>query len=523
MSGVDDLATIQQAVETRVAEEAEQLGDNRPGVTGVSKKFVRSCLKANEVGDGMLFIELMRGQFIWNTSAGEWLYWAGHYWQRDTKDRAGSAVENVAMEYVSAADGLDDLIKKAQTDENNDLAKKLTTLQGDYYNRAKKLRSVNGIAACLKTARMGSLGLSVDGEQLDQNPWLLACENGVVDLRNGLLRDGKPDDHLTMACPTEYLGLDVDTSPIEAVYLDVLNNRQDVVDYKRKVLGYAITGHSKIHDFFAWNGIGRNGKSMIIEAIADTLGPLAQPIPAEMLLEQPGARGAAAASPDIMSLRGLRIAYASETDEGRKFSSSRVKWLTGGDKLTGRWPHDKYPVTFTPTHTLFLLTNHKPRAGADDFAFWERCRLLHFELSYIKDRKPDPEKNERRADPDLPERLKQMRSLHLSWLVNGCLEWQRDGHLAPPPFVRAATAEYRREEDLLQEWLDDRCSTENPDAETKASQLYSDFEQWYRGTVGNKPPSAKWFGKQLQRRHEKIKRSSGYFYIGLRIEDGYDA
>ena len=434
-----DLDAIRQAVEGRVSVEKALLEKDEHDSPELSVRFIRQCLRNNETGDGMLFVALMRGRFVFNASAGEWLYWVGHYWQRDTRDRASAAVEAVAMTYVNAADGLDDAIKGVEAKGEKDAAGKLISLQTEYFKRAKKLRSMNGIAACLKAARMGEHGLAVDGECLDNQPWLLACINGVIDLRNGLLRAGRPDDYLTMASPTEYIGVDADTDAIDAIYLDVLNNRPEVVAYKRKVMGYAITGHSKIHDFFAWNGIGRNGKSMLIEAIADTLGPLAQPIPAEMLLEQPGARGAAAASPDIMSLRGLRIAYASETDEGRKFSSSRVKWLTGGDKLTGRWPHDKYPVTFIPTHTLFLLTNHKPRAGADDFAFWERCRLLHFELSYIKDREPDPVKNERRADPDLPDKLKEMRSLHLSWLVKGCLEWQRDGHLAPPIFVREAT------------------------------------------------------------------------------------
>lgn len=515
---LDDIEALQQAVAARVDLEDTALGgDDEKTDSGLTKRYVRHCLRANEVGDGLLYIALMQGRFVYNASAGEWLSWVGHYWQRDTRDLSGSAVEEVVMEYINAAAGLEEIIKDAESKSETDLARKLRDLQSSYHKRAKKLRSINGIASCLRAARMGQFGLTIDGDEFDQRPWLLACPNGVIDLRNGLLRNGRPDDYLTMACPTEYQGLDVDTAPIEAVYLSVFNDRQDVVDYTRKVLGYAITGHSKIHDFFAWNGIGRNGKSMLIEGISDTLGELAQPIPAEMLLEQPGARGAAAASPDIMSLRGLRIAYASETDEGRKFSSSRVKWLTGGDKLTGRWPHDKRPITFLPTHTLFLLTNHKPRAGADDFAFWERCRLFHFELSYIKDREPNPDKNERRADPDLPEQFKQMASLHLSWLVNGCLEWQRDGHLAPPPYVREATAEYRREEDLIQDWIDECVDTDEDQEETKASTLYGNFEEWYKSSVGKKPPSAKWFGKQLMRRYERVKRSSGYFYIGLRL------
>ena len=55
---------------------------------------------------------------------------------------------------------------------------------------------------------------------------------------------------------------------------------------------------------------------------------------------------------------------------------SRVKWLTGNDTITGRNPHDRYEVSFKPSHTLFLLTNHKPHAPADDFAFWERMILF---------------------------------------------------------------------------------------------------------------------------------------------------
>lgn len=512
---------IQQAVAARVEEEAADIVSKNNEERKLWR-FVRDCLRSNERGDGALYAELLRGKFVFNAAAGEWLYWTGHYWKRDTTEKAAGAVEVVAMEYVAAADRVQSSIDNAEAKKEKDLANSLKCLQSDYLKRANKLRSINGMNACLKAAVRVEDGLSIYGDELDQNPWLLACANGVVDLRNGMLRDGRPDDWITMASPIEYPGLDADTSTWEKIVLEIFNDRKDVLEYVRKTLGYAITGLNKVHDFFAWHGAGRNGKSLIFEAVASTLGPLCGPIPAEMLLEQPGARAAAAASPDIMMLRGLRIAYASETDEGRKFSSSRVKWLTGGDRLTGRWPHDKYPVTFEPAHTLFLLTNHKPRAGADDFAFWERCRLLRFELSFVKDREPDKDKNERKADTDLPEKLREMGPIILAWLVNGCLEWQHHGHLTPPPFVREATAEYRREEDLVQEWMDARANDDDPGAETKASVLYNDFEQWYQAEVGKKAPSPKWFGKQLMRRFDKTKKSTGFFYIGLRLEETYE-
>src|SRR4030042_2075494 len=71
-------------------------------------------------------------------------------------------------------------------------------------------------------------------------------------------------------------------------------------------------------------------------------------------------RSSAGPSPDIVDLKGLRMAFAAETEEGQRFSASRVKWLTGGDQLVGRNLNEKRQVRFDPTHTIFLLTNNKP-------------------------------------------------------------------------------------------------------------------------------------------------------------------
>ncbi len=48
-----------------------------------------------------------------------------------------------------------------------------------------------------------------------------------------------------------------------------------------------------------------------------------------------------APSPEIMALKGGRIVFASETDNGCRISPLEVKWLTGNDVLCARNPHDK--------------------------------------------------------------------------------------------------------------------------------------------------------------------------------------
>ena len=245
---------------------------------------------------------------------------------------------------------------------------------------------------------------------------------------------------------------------------------------------------------------------------------LAGPVQSEMLLDQGKNRSAAGPSPDIMSLRGLRIAFASETDEGQRFSPARVKWFSGGETLTGRYPHDKRNVSFEPSHLLCLLTNHKPHAPASDFAFWERLLLVDFPLSFV-DRKPQNE-NERPMDKGLKDCLLQELPGIAAWLVRGCLEWQRAG-LDPPAKVREATAEYRKDEDMLADFIEECCILQQPgesDIRTPASELYDAFCEWFKVNISSKKTvSQKAFGKMMLEKFQRERKGGIYYYYGISV------
>ncbi|MFQ5737240.1 MAG: phage/plasmid primase, P4 family, partial [Thermodesulfobacteriota bacterium] len=263
---------------------------------------------------------------------------------------------------------------------------------------------------------------------------------------------------------------------------------------------------------------GRNGKGTLVETLRYVLGPLAQPIQSEMLLDQRSARASSGPSPDIMSLKGLRIAFASETDEGRKFSTSKAKWLSGGDTLTGRNPHDRYETTFEPTHLLCLLTNHLPHAPGDDFAFWQRIHLVPFDVHFIDNPKNE---NERPCDKMLPEKLKAEASGILAWLVRGCIEWQRQG-LNPPAVVRSATEQYRVSEDLISEFIEACCypiEETSKDVRTQYKELYDAFEAWYGAAIGDIKfcPRKKKFSQLMAKRVKKCKVGSYVWFYGVAL------
>jgi len=505
-------AEILKAVEERRQAERERRKQKDTAPVEISSKFIRDCLYSNELGDGVLYAEINRGKFVFNKTSGEWYRWGGHKWERDIEGHSLAAVETVNEQYLKETQGL---VREITSCLDKDLAIKLRRTQDLLYSRIARLRSERGRSNCLKFAHTNSVNqLSIVGEIFDTHNWLLPCKNGVIDLRTGELRDGRPEDYMSKGSPIEYKGLNEPAPLWERSLIEIMDKNEALVEFLAKVIGYSATGHVKENIMPVLCGQGRNGKTIIIEAVCDVLGDIAGPIQPEMLLDQGRSKNSSGPSPDIMALRGMRLVYGSESDDGRRFSPSKVKWLSGGDKLVGRAPHDRVETRFKPTHSLILLTNNKPHAPAEDFAFWERVRLIPFPLSFVKDREPQ-EENERKADVDIPEKLKAEYPGILAWIVRGCLKWQQTG-LEPPTIVRDATAEYRRDEDLLADWQDE-CCYKSPEVEDTAAELYTSFQTWWEENVSKRVPSRKKFGQWMAKKGFKKQKIGTYKYFGIRL------
>jgi putative DNA primase/helicase len=473
---------------------------------------VTDCLYAAELGDGVLFASQHKGTYLYNVTSGEWLRWRNHFWEIDETSDVLAAVENTAIQYAQEAANISSKIQWALKKGDDEAVDRLKDLKKLFTKRVFKLRTERGRQNCLKFASCNPFNpLQVYGHQLDQDPWLLACPNGVVDLRLGEAQPGRPDDFLVKSSPTEWRGITSPAPRWEEALWHIFED-EEMIAYIQRLFGYGITGLTVEPILPILFGSGRNGKTTIVEVISHVLGPLAGPISSDMLLDSGRFTSSDAPSPSIMDLKGLRIAFASEVEDNRRFSASRVKWLSGSDTLIGRAPHDKRNTRFSPTHTLMLMTNHQPDAPMDDFAFWQRIHLIPFPFSFV-DRPPKAD-HERRSDKNLTERLKEEAPGILAWLVRGCLAWQEKG-LNPPAKVREATEEYRRSEDLLADWMEE-CCLEDPGAIESAAALYDSFSEWWSGNVSKKVLSKKKFGRLLGRRFKRGKVSTVQ-YSGLRL------
>jgi putative DNA primase/helicase len=351
-------------------------------------------------------------------------------------------------------------------------------------------------------------------DEFDRHTYLLNCLNGVVDLRTGNLLPHDPSLRLTQLCPVAY-NPDATAPTWQRFLSDVFLGDQDLISFMQRALGYSLTGDTSERVFFIAWGSGHNGKSTLFGTVQRVLGDYAKTVATDALLKR---REQADTHPTgLADLYGVRLAVASETEEGKHLATARVKALTGRDRIKARYMRKDY-FEFEPTAKIWLFTNHRPVISDTTPAMWKRLILIPFRAHF------DPDSPQ--CDKRMPEKLWAEREGILAWLVQGCLAWQREG-LNPPPIVREATKEYQSEMDKIGAWIAERCEVD-PKAVTPFADLYADYEAWCR-EQGDEPMLKRRFGDRLSEKgflSVKIRTATHKGQAGrkgLRLKSGDEA
>jgi putative DNA primase/helicase len=196
---------------------------------------------------------------------------------------------------------------------------------------------------------------------------------------------------------------------------------------------------------------------------------------------------------DLAMLKGARTVCASETEEGRAWAEARIKAMTGRDPITARFMRMDF-FTYTPQFKLTIVGNHKPVLRNVDDAAKRRFNMIPF-----MHKPPEP-------DRQLEAKLSQEHPAILRWMINGCLEWQRDG-LVRPQVVIDATADYFSDQDTITQWIEDCCRTGNDCKDTNSS-LFSSWHN-YAKARGEDPRSQKQFKPAMVRLGYEPIRNAG--------------
>lgn len=433
-----------------------------------------------EVSAARRFAEQYADRLRYDHRRRRWLVWSRHYWRPDdTGQVIRLALEAVKLWQHQALIEITDVNKKAA----------VFGWAVGFERRAKYL-------ALLGTA-LNLEPLTDAGDCWDSDPWLLGVPNGVVDLRSGELRAGRPEDRITMQTGVPF---DAEaTCPRWQQFMrEILAGDEDLVDYLWRAHGYSLTGVTSEQVLFLEHGAGANGKGTKANVVRFVLGDYADNLQFATLEFQQ--RGGGIPN-DLAALVGRRYVTAAETNDGTRLNEARLKALTGGDPITARFLHAEF-FTFRPAAKFWLQFNHKPVVRDNSYGFWRRIRMIPFTQSFP-------------VDGSLEPTLMAEAPGVLAWMVRGCLEWQERG-LGAPAVVHEATNTYRADSDVLGQFVAEALELD-PESEVGATDLFTCYVTWAEraGFTKQRQLSPNAFGRLCAERFERVKRRDGMVYRGI--------
>lgn len=388
----------------------------------------------------------------------------------------GGATRAMRATITEAIREVPSLPKSDQDDLSKDLAK---------MERASDIRGALSLAG-------DDYPCAVAGAALDGQAHLLNTLNGTVNLHTGEHRAPDPADRISKVAGGRF-----NPDARSEVFDDFLANIQPdpaMRSFLARSLGSALLGQVREHVLLIWHGVGANGKGTLRNAVSHALGDYSVEVPADILLQS--RFGTGGAHPEKMRLRGARTAFCSEIAAGAHLDAPTMNALTGGDPIIAKLLY-RDSITFNPSHTLIMLTNHLPVVRGDDPAVWRRLCAVPFKVVVAN----------ADQDPALGEKLNGAADAVLAWLWHGWLDYSRNG-LAPPEAVAEATREYKLDSDVLARYLADEDAVCHGHGTVGSADLYGAFKDWCRDQGEPVDMTNKAFTEAMDLRGHRRKRGN---------------
>lgn len=414
----------------------------------------------------------------------------------------------------------------------NDLEKK-AILISDF---EEKKEAIKNALRCESTARLKSMvelcqseeGITIEERVFDSDPMFFNVQNGTINLKTGILQPHNPLDYQMKISPVtfnknakcerwmkfieEALGYEesfyADESEADKKNYEI--KQTNIKQFLKRHAGYSLTGDTSEEEFLILFGDGGNGKSKYMGGISYVMGDYFGKLDIQSIQGSIKNRDGSSPTPDIAKLKGLRFLVCSEPEKGLKLNESRIKDFTGRDEITCRGLHEK-PFKFIPEFKLVIYTNYRIIIRGQDKSIWRRVHQVGFNKAPTK------------IDRNLDKEFQKEASGILNWMLEGCLEWNKDG-LSVPQEVVDDVAEYKDDMDVLSDFFRLCCDCEkgNKKITGYGNELFHVYQSWWNVEHHNNAP---FFRQQFldaisERGFKKIKKDMrGVIVGGIRVKN----
>ena len=295
-------------------------------------------------------------------------------------------------------------------------------------------------------------------DEWDPDRHLLNTPAGTVDLRTGEIWPHSAKDLITR-CTRASSVHDADVSFFLAKLTDWVGPAPEESEYHQRLFGYFLSGETRDPCLAIWHGPGGDGKSKFAAILEWIMGDYAMTATETAFLETRNPQH----SEEIACLRGARLVLSGEATG--KWNESRIKSITGGDRLSGSFKF-KPVFTFTPEFKPLITTNEPPRLVSTGNDIARRLHVYPFPRTIVN------------PDTKLPEKLKDIAGAILWWGIQGSVAYYKGG-LLRSPVVESANAEYLFEHDVIQQFLDEE-TTKDPAARVRTLDVVQSVNEFLK-------------------------------------------
>lgn len=355
--------------------------------------------------------------------------------------------------------------------------------------------------------------VAVSENDFDPSPDHLCVRNGYLDLRTGELRPHTRDQMSSKMIPFDY-DPNAEAPRFKEFMHQIMCGDAEMTQFLQDYFGYSLTGNPPNRIFPIFFGGGQNGKSTLINIVSAVMGEYHVAARTETIMasDRPDKIGE-----DVIPLRGARLATLQESEKGMKINESKIKGLTGRDKLRCRYLHSNTWLEWVNTAKLVLATNYRPKISGSDRGIWDRIALVPFNYRVPKGS----------DDADLHVKILSTEgSGVLKWMVDGARRYyQNDKKIYRPNSVIAQTKVYQEDENTVGSFVD-QCLAFSPTYRIEASKLYLLYKDWMETSGDEAIKSTRTFREEITPFLEdlQVKRrriSSGWIYEGVGRRSDY--
>ena len=417
--------------------------------------------RLTDTGNGRRFRDENRLKFRYHAHKAKWLCWTGTHWEEDHLERSMLAAKDVAQKLNVIADSIV-VRSSSETDSEETKDRLLTelTLKKSIGSWSKTSESMPRLRAMLQAA-ISEPGMAAVVDEFDTNPYLINLANGTYDVESRSLLRHDPSHMITKVIPVAWNpGA---RCPMWETFMNQIQPDPEVVGFLQKAIGYSLIGVPKEEVMFILTGNGGNGKTTMLETIKRVMGPYSSTCNIATLMTSE--TRTEAQSNDLAMLKGVRLVSCSENKKGGELDEPKVKIMTGGDEICCRFLYAEF-FTYYPEFAIWLSTNNRPRIKGTDDGIWRRIRLVEFKEQFIG----------RHENPNLKRDLLMEKEGILAWMLEGLRLYLEEG-LEPPISVLQATEQYRDEEDILGNFISERCQL-GANHSVTSSDLYEIYLTW---------------------------------------------